>query len=607
MKTNLVLIILVLFFSISISLPILKPGLYAIHDDQHVARLYLFDQSLRAGQFPVRWSDELGFGFGYPLFNFYPPFTYMLGEIFHLAGLSLISSVKIVFFLGIFLSGVSIYILVKELFGKLEGFVAAIFYMFAPYKALDIYVRGALAETFTFVWLPLILWSFLKLQKTGKIIYLLTSSLFLALLMITHNLIFLPFMLFLPIYLIFLFLKTSDKKLFTVNCLLSIVYSLLLSAFFWTPSLFEKKFTLVDDLLLTDFANYRIHFGYPTQLWNWTWGFGGSAPGLADGISFKIGKLHILASIAALIFALIHLAKNKIGAKINSQMLARRSFPDPRSLSVVCSKVGSTVNCSPRVAGEAGQLSTVFFALFLFSAFMTTFYSKVIWEILKPLAYLQFPWRFLTFTALFSSILAGAFIYFLRFSIFKLIVSILLITLLLLGNLKLFAPNGYRLSLTDSQATSEQIIKWDVSKSSFEYIPRGIQVETDGLGKRVPPIKNQQIPTSTIENNPHVQILELNTKPTKIEFSASILQPTNVLVNTFNFPGWQVKVDGQKVPINDQNKLKLISFNIDKGPHSVLIEFENTKVRSFANYITLASLVSMLILFFMAKKLTTYG
>src|SRR3989344_6348587 len=168
MKTNLVLILLVLFFSILISLPLLKSGLYDMHDDQQVARLYLFDKSLRDGQLPVRWVDELGFGFGYPLFVFYPPFVYMLGEIFHLLGFGFIDSVKIVFFLGIFGSGLAMYIFARELFGKLPGAVSALFYMFVPYRALDIYIRGALAESFSFVWLPLILWSFWKLTSTGK-------------------------------------------------------------------------------------------------------------------------------------------------------------------------------------------------------------------------------------------------------------------------------------------------------------------------------------------------------------------------------------------------------------------------------------------------------
>ena len=238
MKTNLVAVIIVLFFSIVVSLPLLKSGLFLIHDDQHVARLYLFDQAFKSGQFPVRWVNGLGFNFGYPLFNFYPPFVYILGEIFHLSGFGFIDSVKIVFFLSILLSGISMFLFVKELWGKFPALVSSLFYLFAPYRAIDVYVRGALAESFSFVWLPLILWSFYRTYKTNKTLYIYLSAIFLALLMITHNLIFLPFMLILPFYLLFLLLRSNAKKLFLVSCFLSVVISLFLSAFFFIPPLF---------------------------------------------------------------------------------------------------------------------------------------------------------------------------------------------------------------------------------------------------------------------------------------------------------------------------------------------------------------------------------
>src|SRR3990167_1406976 len=381
MKTNLVLITLIILFSILVSLPLLKPGLHLIHDDQHIARLYLFDKSLKAGQFPVRWVDGLGFNFGYPLYNFYPPFTYMLGEIFHLASFTYIDSIKLVFFSSIFFSGVAMYIFVKELWGRSAGTISSLFYLLVPYRALDLYVRGALAESFSFVWLPLILWSFLKLFKTGNTRYIYLSAIFLALLMITHNLIFLPFMIILPFYLLFL-IWHSSRKLFTIyHFLFTIALAMGLSAYFWIPAILEKKYTIVDEMLLQNLADFRIHFVYPQQLWNWTWGFGGSAEGLADGISFKIGKLHILVSFAVVILVLATWIKN------------RNKFKSPFTIY---------------------YLPFTFFILFLFSAFMTTFYKKFIWDLFQPLAYLQFPWRFLTFTALFSSILAGALIYLLR-------------------------------------------------------------------------------------------------------------------------------------------------------------------------------------------------
>ncbi|KKR86070.1 MAG: hypothetical protein UU34_C0022G0005 [Candidatus Curtissbacteria bacterium GW2011_GWA1_41_11] len=578
---------LILLTSIIISLPLTVSGLFRIHDDQQVARLYLFDKSLKEGQFPVRWVDELGFGYGYPLFNFYPPLVYLSGEVFHLIGFSFIDSVKLVFFFSIFLSGVGMYVLVKEMWGKFAGLTAALFYTFLPYRALDIYVRGALAESFSFVWLPLILWSFYKLsnlqeqsdyklsnlqeQSDYKLSrlksanYILLSAAFLALLMITHNLIFLPFMLILPVYLIFLFLKTSEKKLFVVNCLLSIILALGLAAFFWLPAIFEKKFTLVDQLLLTNLADFRIHFVYLQQLWNWTWGFGGSAAGLADGISFKIGKLHILASVTTFVLATALLKK-------------KRGFPKLLTFDF--------------------RLSIIVFVLFIFSSFMTTSYSKIIWELFPPLFYLQFPWRFLIFTGLFSSVLAGALIYLLRVTIFRLLAFIILIILLLLPNLKLFKPQNYRLDLTDEKATSYDVIAWDVSKTSFEYIPNGILLLRDELGHPTADLNQSEILKEKIEVNPATaKISNLEYSSTKIDFELEALENTSVRANIFYFPGWEVKVDRKSVSIDNNNRLKLITFDVSPGVHEIMVSFSNTQVRNFANFVTLISLVFLIYYF----------
>ena len=225
LKNNLLPVTLILAISLFVSLPLTVHGLYTMHDDQQVARLYLLDKAVKSGQYPPRWVDGLGFGFGYPLFVFYPPFVYLLGEIFHISGFGFIDSIKLVFFSSIFLSGIAMYVLAKELFGKIPAITGSFFYILLPYRALDIYVRGALAESFAFAWLPLILWSFHKLTQTLNQKYLILSSAFLALLMTTHNLIFMPFMLTLPLFVLFLVWKSQDRKLSAINCLAAFILS----------------------------------------------------------------------------------------------------------------------------------------------------------------------------------------------------------------------------------------------------------------------------------------------------------------------------------------------------------------------------------------------
>ncbi len=564
MFKNILPVLIIIIISVISALPLLKPGLYTMHDDQQVARLFLFNEAFKSGQFPVRWVSSLGFGFGYPLFVFYPPFVYILGESIHILGFGFIDSIKIVFFLSIFLSGTSIYIFTKELWGRTAALTSSLFYMLVPYRALDVYVRGALAESFSFVWLPLILWSYYKLSATNKNLYIYLASIFLSLLMITHNLIFLPFMLIIFFYLLFLLLTNSKKRdLFIKICLTSLLTAGL-SAFFYLPALFEKKFTIVDDILLVNLAAYNIHFAYPQQLWNWQWGFGGSSAGLTDGISFKVGKLHIIVSILSFLLSSILIIKLK-----KKPTISRKFY-----------------------------LITAIVTLFIFSAFMTTYYSKIIWDLLPPLGYLQFPWRLLTFTALFTSILAGAFIYLLKLPILRILALSILSILLIFTNLKLFSPQFYRTDLTDKKATTAENINWEVSLSSFEYLPTGVALKKSPLGTNIVDITKRDIPVRRAQvEQGEATIGNIQSTPTKISFEVNAQTSSIIRVNIFDFPGWVVKVNNQQVPISSDNKLKLITFNLKNGVSQVDIEFKNTLLRSLANLISEISIIGLIIIF----------
>ena len=560
-KFDLMAVAIILIVSAVLCWPLINPGLFQIHDDQQVARLFLFDQAIKAGQFRVRWVSGLGFGFGYPLFVFYPPFVYGLGELIHLSGAGFVDSVKIVFALSILLSGITMYILGKNISGKIGGLVAAVFYMMAPYRAVDVYVRGALSESFSFVWLPLILYAFLKLSqcKSFNKYYVLLAAFSVAFLMITHNLVLLPFLIFLTLFILFLFMVTKNKKVFSSSCIISLLLAAGLSAFFWIPSLLEKKYTIVDQILLVDLADYRSHFVYVQQLWNSLWGFGGSTAGLGDGISFKIGKLHVVLATTAFVISLLIFKYRKRLPQVN--------------------------------------LTLCFFGLLLLAAFMTTSYSQLIWQIFVPLAYLQFPWRFLIFTSLFSSILAGLFIFYIRIKSLQILAAIVLITTLIIPNIKLFTPDKYRSDLTDQEATSKEVINWDVSKTSFEYAPKGVDLYKGPLGTNLINIAKNEITQEKIQILKGDSVIKnLRTNPSKVTFNSNSKSESVIQANIFNFPNWEVSVDGQSVNINDDNKLKLITFDVPQGSHKVEIAFKDTPVRSMANVVSIFSILVVLVL-----------
>src|SRR3989344_7449917 len=158
----------------------LRPGIYTMHDF-HVFRQYEFDKCVKAKTFPCRWSPDAGLGYGEPVFNFYGQFPYWIGEIIHFLGFQFIDTVKLLFILSLVLSAFTMFAFARTYWGNLGGILSAVFYVYAPYRSVDVWVRGALPEALSFILFPLIL-LFIDRKK-----YLL-FSLSLAALILTHNL-----------------------------------------------------------------------------------------------------------------------------------------------------------------------------------------------------------------------------------------------------------------------------------------------------------------------------------------------------------------------------------------------------------------------------------
>ena len=556
-------VFLILIFSWWAVQALFHPGFFPMHDDEQIARLFELHQAITAGQFPPRWVADLGFGFGYPFYNFYPPLVYYLGEIFYFLGFSLIVSTKIVMISGFLLSGLFIYLLVKEIFGKIAGSVAAIFYIYAPYHSVDLYVRGAQAEFYSFVFLPAVFWSALKLVKEKSRKWLVINSLFLTLLLLSHNLIALISFPFYFAFVGFLLLGEKEKKRVVLLFCFSVFLFLGLTAYFWLPAILERKYTLVDQILTRELANYKLHFVYLRQFISSPWGYGGSIFGLNDGMSFEVGKPHFVLSFLAGVLGLYFILKKN----------------------------------------KKGLIFSFLFFLFAFSLFMASFYSQFIWERLQPLWYLQFPWRFLVFTALFSSLLAGGMVDYLyqisqKHSFIKWLVVVVPVVLVIILNKDYFRPARY-LEVTDKEYTTKEDLYWRVSKMSFEYVPKGIATVLSDIKTTQVDIKKEELPQKSFQTIDNIKVTEQQNLPHLkrflVEGEGGILT-----INTYYFPGWEVRIDGQKVAVDDNNKFKLITVSIPKGKHLVEANFKNTRLRIIGNSLTVVSL--SLVALIWAKK-----
>lgn len=560
-----------IIITITATLSLLNPWYFTMHDFQHVARLFLLDNGIHQGYLFPRWVDLLGFNFGYPLFNFYPPLIYYVSEVFRLLGASYIWSIKAMIILGYSVGAVGMYLLGLKVYPersrRIASLVSTTLFTFFTYHATLVYVRGAFAEFWGMNVLP---FSFLSLELLRENPTIKRSVFFaatLAALILSHVFVAFPFILFSIIYYLISIIYTKKKIRFTLFTFLGGLLGLGLSAFYWLPSMLERKFTLVDSILTKELASYAVHFVQPMQLWQSTWGFGGSGPGLTDAMSFQLGKIHI--GLAVLSFALFILLAVK--KKLNNAYQIRY---------------------------------TVYLSMFLLSLFMTTEYSKFVWDFVTPLQYLQFPWRFLTFAGVFIAVLGGSvteFVYELSGSNKRKELLVWIIGLCVVGGTafqyhKYFQPESY-VKKADAELTSFNEIAWHVSSSSFEFSPKGtplkksryntsiFDIDEYGIRYTVYGIRDKKATVKVVKNN-------FNNKSFYIEAR----KPMTFTLNTFNFPGWTAYIDGGKLPISDSNKYKLITVQVPSSIHNLEFRFEDTPVRKWSNSVSLASLTGTLLL-----------
>ncbi len=138
---------LILFGAIFlVTLPLFQPGFFSIHDETHITDLYQMLRSLSLGGFPPRWAPDFNFSLGYPYFNFYYHLPFYISTIAFYLGFSFYQSFKAVMFISVLLAGIGFYLFAKRYLSEKAALVAAVGYIFTPYFAVDLYVRGALGE-----------------------------------------------------------------------------------------------------------------------------------------------------------------------------------------------------------------------------------------------------------------------------------------------------------------------------------------------------------------------------------------------------------------------------------------------------------------------------
>jgi hypothetical protein len=113
-----------------------------------------FGVAMQHGDLYPRWLPASFEGLGSPAFYFYPPLAYWLTGGLDALGLSTPQAINMGGFLLLAASGIAMHVWLSH--RKTHPLAGAILYMLLPYHQFDFWVRGAIAEFASFIWLPVI-------------------------------------------------------------------------------------------------------------------------------------------------------------------------------------------------------------------------------------------------------------------------------------------------------------------------------------------------------------------------------------------------------------------------------------------------------------------
>lgn len=541
--------------------PLFSGQLFGADGLLHFHRLVQLDRAVRHGLLYPRWLPDLGYGFGFPLFNYYAPLSYYLLLPLRWLGLPAQTVLLAGFALALWALALATYLWGRDLFGERAGFAAAFAAVYGPYILHDVYRRGGLASIWGLVWLALTAWAVRRTMARsgpGPLVGVVLGS---AALMLTHNITALMGVPLLVGYVLFLAPLYGLRS--ALRPLLALALGLGLSAFFWLPALREQDFVQVHQLYLPRDFDYHYNFISLEQLL--------TPPRPVDP---ALINLIVPVSLGWVPLALALVGWGPVGALLPREVRAHR---------------------------WALSLATLALAL------MTLPVSLPLWELLPPLRFVQFPWRFLAPTTLLLALLAGlgAEVLMKRASWTGPLLVLGMAVFALTWLYPLYYPPQAE-PLPPDQIRYEAESGHLGATAAGDYLPRWVQerpapdallplYEAAAPDYIIPRLDPASLPAGA-------RVLEAAYGLTWARVTVESPEPFRIRFLWYFFPGWYGRLDGRPLPLGPDGPHGLLGADIPAGRHEVFIFFGDTPLRRWAWGISGASALLFLIALLFARQ-----
>ncbi len=543
--------------------------------EMHAYRTYEIIAGWQAGVWYQRWAPDLFYAFGYPVFHYYAPLSYYLGAAYGvLIGAgdgAAVAGVKFVLVASAYLGAAGMYLFVRDRWGALAGVVSAAAFVLAPYMVyIDPHARGDAPETLAIALAPLALWAFARLRRTASPGDMVIAALLLAGVILSHNLMALLFFGLLLVWLAWdvvfgqMFFgawvmreevsQASVRRKLIGALAVAAGLGLAVSAFMWLPAILERDAVQFRNVASGTYFDFRRHFI-------------GAAELFSPSQIFDLGA---------------------------TQMRFHHNLGLPQW---VLAALGMLTVFRPRLR----RLSVLFFAFAsLGLIYLMLPASQSVWEAIPPMAYFQFPTRFLGPAALTLGVLAGAALGWadgLAWRHGRLALAGVAVAACIAAAM----PQLYPPAWPDfGPLTARRILETELNgrgigtTSANDFLPVGAVV--------VPPPQMSLIDsyeTGTVDKVNRAT-LPVGTTVTVLEHGP---QQDTFLVRggsefvlrlfTFYWPGWTAYVDGAPVDITLSEPEGWITLWVPAGEHEVLVRLEDTAPRWVAGGLSLLAALAL--------------
>ena len=508
----------------------------------HYDQMRSFYNGLAAGEIYPRWEEDTNRGFGAPTTSYYPPGVYYLTSAFYAITRDWLRALLGAHLAMMIAAAAAMYIYARQVMGRLAAVAAMTAYIMLPYHTVDQYQRGAIAELLAFVWMPLMLLFAERLMKApsqaGKR-SLLFSIVGLAAsygaFLWSHPATAYQFTLGFGVYVLVLSVMRKEwKGLVAVSVAMALGIGL--AAVYLLPAAIEQN--LIHREFISETWPYHKTYIFVHDLYN------------ADFYSgfFKLIDWIWITGTGTIAVAAITLL-----------WLKRRALESASALK---------------------QRVLLWVILGGLASFMMTRASMPLGRLIPKIDIGVFTWRMLAITTLVVALIAGAFTQAAidaaaRRSPSERLLFASLAAFIIVGGL------GFSAVAAARPAIEAAVFEPEPEHLNSATIPSSAPADPGELADDMP-----QAELATEENG---EVVVEEWKPQHRVVRADLVDDDELLVRTFNFPGWTAAVDGQQVPIKTSEELGDMEIELRSGLHRVTLDFLETPVRRAFRIVTICS------------------